>query len=341
MKTHISQVIGEPDLLQLQPRMYVARFETMKALSARRALLHHLEAGTIAPGDTVIDSSSGIYAHALAMACHEFCLNCVIVGSTTVDATLRAQLEILGVQLEQMPPSQSLKMDQNRRVSRIQELLEEHPTWHWMRQYHSPEHYLGYRDIAENVADQLQRDGARAVTLVAPVGSGASSGAFALGLKARGLDATVCGVQPFGSVTFGSEAVEDPDMLIAGIGSSIEFENVRRELYDRMHWVSFEVGRAGAVSLLRDHAIFAGLSSGAAYAAATYEQAVGANSPAARESVVLFLAPDTGHRYAESVFEGAGEVRPVQEYVGEVHVGDLALPWTVGDGPFSGPSSRS
>ena len=36
----------------------------------------------------------------------------------------------------------------------------------------------------------------------------------------------------------------------------------------QIHWVSAEVARAGAVSLCRDHALFAGLSSGAAYAVA-------------------------------------------------------------------------
>lgn len=44
------------------------------------------------------------------------------------------------------------------------------------------------------------------------------------------------------------------------IGSSIEFRNVRHRLYDRVHWMSFEYARAGAVGLLRDSAMFAGLS---------------------------------------------------------------------------------
>lgn len=104
--------------------------------------------------------------------------------------------------------------------------------------------------------------------LVAPVGSGASSGALALGLAASELDVHLTGVQPFGSVTFGSQDTEDPDMLIAGIGSSIEVRNVRHGLHREIHWVSAEVARAGAVSLCRDLALFAGLSSGAAYAVA-------------------------------------------------------------------------
>lgn len=137
-----------------------------------------------------------------------------------------------------------------------------------MRQYHDAVHCRGYQDLARDLGLRLRRGGWEAVELVAPVGSGASSGALALGLAASGLDVHLTGLQPFGSVTFGSQDTEDPDMLIAGIGSSVEFRNVRHGLYREIHWVSAEVARAGAVSLCRDHALFAGLSSGAAYAVA-------------------------------------------------------------------------
>lgn len=242
-------------------------------LSACGAVRRLLREGRIAPGGTVVDSSSGIYALALALACHEAGLRCVVVGSTTIDETLRLQLGMLGVRLEQMPPSRSLRADQDRRVARVRELLNEHPDWYWMRQYHDAVHYRGYQDLARDLGLRLRREGWEAVELVASVGSGASSGALALGLAASGPDVHLTGVQPFGSVTFGSvtfgsQDTEDPDMLIAGIGSSVEFRNVRHGLYREIHWVSAEVARAGAVSLCRDHSLFAGLSSGAACAVA-------------------------------------------------------------------------
>ena len=60
-------------------------------------------------------------------------------------------------------------------------------------------------------------------------------------------------------------------MIIAGIGSSIEFRNVRHELYDRLHWVSFDYAMSAAVDLLRTSGVFAGLSAGAAYLSALWE----------------------------------------------------------------------
>lgn len=153
----------------------------MKVVSALAAVRHLLDTGRVRPGDTLLDSSSGIYAHALALACHRYGLRCHIVGSTTVDDTLRAQLAVLGAHLEQMPSSASLTLDQNRRVARIHEILRDNPGHHWMRQYHDDIHCLGYRAVADRIAGEL---GNGPLTLVGGVGSGASTGALATYLVA-------------------------------------------------------------------------------------------------------------------------------------------------------------
>ncbi|WP_419992456.1 pyridoxal-phosphate dependent enzyme [Streptomyces boninensis] len=291
---HIAEAVKSPDLISVGPRTACLRFESMKVYSALGAVGHLLETGAVAPGDTVIDSSSGIYAQALALACHRHGLKCHIVGSTTVDRTMRIQLELLGATLEQVEPSQNLRLDQELRVRRIRELLAANPSYHWMRQYHDGIHYYGYREVAARIGSELP---AGPLTLIGGVGSGASTGALATYLRAAGRDVRLAGVQPFGSVTFGSERVTDPDMIIAGIGSAIAFENVRHELYDRVHWINFDTALSGAVALLRDTGIFAGLSSGAAYLAAGYERWNDLD-----DRTHLFIAPDTGHRYVDGVY---------------------------------------
>lgn len=329
---HASQALGTPAVLEVEPGLIVLRFESMKILSARAAVQNLLELGTIRPGDTVIDSSSGIYAYALAVACHEFGVRCRIIGSTTIDAALAAQLLILGADLEPMPPSTSLELDQHRRVARVREHLARHPGWHWMQQYHDPIHRLGYLPVGAQLARLLQTEGHAAARLVGPVGSGVSTAALTRGMRGAGMPTGLIGVQPFGSITFGSGHVDDPDMLIAGIGSSIEFGNVEHDLYASIHWISFQVARAGAVSLLRDHAVFAGLSSGAAYAAALHER--GAATRPAGGTATVMVAPDTGHRYVEAVFADAADVPDVRTYT--PHATDvrgspgsgLRLPWT-------------
>ncbi|MFE5709799.1 pyridoxal-phosphate dependent enzyme [Streptomyces sp. NPDC056501] len=332
MDQHIAESIGRPDLIRLDDRLVCLRFETMKVVSALAAVRHLLDTGVVRRGDTLLDSSSGIYAYALALACHRYGMRCHIVGSTTVDHTLRTQLSVLGATLEQMEPCSDLKLDQKRRVERIHEILAERPEYHWMRQYHDDIHYLGYRAIADRVREATGADG---LTVVGGVGSGASTGALARYLRAadggtgdrpdgRPADVELVGVQPYGSVTFGAEHVSDPEIIIAGIGSSIPFGNVSHELYDTLHWISFDAALAGSVDLLRRHAVFAGLSTGAGYLAARHEHE---RSPG---RTVLFIAADTGHRYVDTVYARHREAAPIADLAPR-DVTDrtqLTLPWS-------------
>lgn len=321
MDEHMADAIGRPDLIRLGDRLICLRFETMKVVSAMAAVRHLLDTGTVRRGDTLLDSSSGIYAYALALACHRYGMRCHIVGSTTVDHTLRVQLAVLGARLEQMGPCGDLKLDQKRRVARIAEILAEHPEYHWMRQYHDDIHYLGYRAIAERVRRET---GAARLTIVGGVGSGASTGALGRYLREGAADVELVGVQPFGSVTFGSEHVADPEIIIAGIGSSIPFANVTHPLYDTVHWLAFDAALAGSVDLLRQHAVFAGLSTGAAYLAARWELAQRTGR------TVVFIAADTGHRYADSVFARHRDALPVDGLAPRQvsALEELARPWS-------------
>ncbi|MCY9787450.1 pyridoxal-phosphate dependent enzyme [Nocardiopsis sp. EMB25] len=320
MDEHVSEAIGRPDLIDLGGGLLCLRFETLKVVSALAAVRRLIETGAVRPGDTVIDSSSGVYAHALALACHRYGLRCRIIGSTTVDRTLRAQLEILGVHLEQMESTDDLGLDQNRRVRRVREILAANPDHHWMRQYHDPVHYLGYREVAETIRREA---GGGGLTLVCGVGTGASSGAIGTYLRESDPDTRVVGVQPFGSVTFASDGVPDRDIIIAGIGSAIPFGNVDHTLYDTVHWTGFEAALAGTVDLLRRHAVFAGLSSGAAYLAARWELELDPGR------TVVFVAADTGHRYTDSVFARHREAEAVEDLkpLDVADTSELELPW--------------
>ncbi|MFG2894573.1 pyridoxal-phosphate dependent enzyme [Streptomyces sp. NPDC048248] len=319
---HITDAIKAPDLLRLSDNVVLARFETLKVYAALGAVRTLLARGIVRPGQTLLDSSSGIYALALAMACHRYGLRCHIVASTTVDAAMRAQLEVLGATVDQMPPAEDLRLDQERRVRRVRRLLAERPGMHWMRQYHDAVHYTGYREFADLV-DRALPDAP--LTVVGAVGTGSSTGGLVRPLRGRGRTVRLRGIQPFGSVTFGSEDFSDPEAIIAGIGSSIPFDNVRHDLYDTLHWLDFRHAMAGAVGLLREHAVFAGLSTGAAHLVAGWEAA---RHP---DHMHLVIGADTGHRYTERVFARHHEALDPRTL--EPHritsLADLVPPWSV------------
>ncbi|GGZ43872.1 cysteine synthase family protein [Streptomyces poonensis] len=318
---HIADALKVPDLVRLTDGLVLIRFESMKIYSALAAVRHLLDRGTVRPGQTLIDSSSGIYAYALALACHRYGMRCHIVASTTVDITTRAQLEILGATVEQVTPSQNLKLDQELRVRRVKEILAERPGCHWMRQYHDDVHYLGYHEVADRITAAFP---GRPLTVVGGVGSGASTGGVVERLRATDPSVRLVGVQPFGSVTFGSQDHHDPEAIIAGIGSSIVFDNVRHHLYDAVHWLDFTHAMSGTVALLREHAVFAGLSTGAGYLAATYEAR---RHP---DRLHLVIGADTGHRYVDRVFARHAEaldpaaLKPVEVGTPE----EMTMPWS-------------
>ncbi len=114
---------------------------------------------------------------------------------------------------------------------------------------------------------------------------------------------------------------------ISGIGSPIVMRNVRHDLYDRVHWVGFDSAVTATADLFRQHAVYAGLSTGCNYLAARWEAARDPGRPC------VFVAADTGHRYAQNVYArpqaaraGAGLAPRV---VGSLD--QLALPWSVMD----------
>jgi cysteine synthase len=291
---HISDAIKTPQLVHLKDNLYVARFESMKIYSTLTAVKTLLDSGKISAKDTLLDSSSGIYAYALALACNKYGLKCHIIASKTVDPVLKLQLELLGAVVEPAASAPNLKMDQQNRVRRIEQILKERKDIHWMQQYHDEIHYLGYKEFAELIKDNLDT---KQLTLVGGVGSGCSTGATARYLRQMGIETTLHGIQPFGSVTFNSEAVDDPGIIIAGIGSAIEFKNVRYSLYDHIHWMSFAYSQSGSVDMLKQYGIFAGLSAGSSYTVANWCAQQKPQQP------VIFIAADMGHRYLEAVYE--------------------------------------
>jgi cysteine synthase len=301
---HISDAIKTPALVHLKDNIYIARFESMKVYSTLTAVKKLLDQGLISPSDTLLDSSSGIYAYALALACNKYGLKCHIIASKTVDSVLKLQLELLGAFVEPAASAANLKMDQENRVKRIEQIIAQRSDVHWMAQYHDDIHYQGYKEFAELIAANFD---SKKLTLIGGVGSGCSTGATASFLRDMNIETTLHGVQPFGSVTFNSQHVEDPDIIIAGIGSSIEFKNVRYSLYDHIHWISFDYSRHGAVDMLKKHGVFAGLSAGACYTVANWCAPLVTD-----DQPCIFIAADMGHRYSEAVFETHQDARPVE-----------------------------
>lgn len=320
MYSHVADALKTPAIIKLEDNLYLARFECMKIYSALFAVKNLLERKIISKNTTLIDSSSGIYAYSLALACHKFGLKCHIIVSNVVDFSMKLQLELLGARIEGVPSVGSLKLDQNYRIEKVKKLLEENQDYYWMQQYHDDIHYSGYEEFADIVYNEIST---KELTVVGGIGSGCSTGGLGSFLRNKGMEVNLCGIQPFGSITFGAEFVEDPDINIAGIGSAIDFRNVKYENYNTIDWISFNYCLVGTIELMKKYAIFAGLSSGASYCVGKYEMRINPDRPC------LIIAPDTGHRYLNSVFAKHNIAQSVDNLNPKIinNAIELAIPW--------------
>jgi cysteine synthase A len=323
---HIADAIKRPQIIRVGENLYAVRFETMKIYSALAAVEGLLQKKIVKKGDTLLDSSSGVYALALALACNKYGMKCHIIASKAIDSALTIQLQILGVHVEHVAASATLALDQEFRVARIKEILAADPNVHWMQQYHDDIHYDGYTAVGRQIEEAI---GTNDLTLIGGIGSGCSTGGIIGYLRRDRPDVRLVGLQPYGSVTFKCPHVEDPGIGTAGIGlagmgSAIPFKNVRHELYDEVNWLSFMYGMSGAVDLLRRHGIFGGISSGGSYLIASKE------AKRHPERNVVFIVADTGHRYVEQVFSKYRDALPISDLVPTKidRVDDLVLPWS-------------
>ena len=322
MFTHVSDALKAPSIIQLKGNLFVARFETMKLYSTLAAVRLLLERGIVKPGDTLLDSSSGIYAHSLALVCLRYGLKCHIIASRSVDASLLIQLKLLGVKVEGINASPTLKMDQELRVNRCKEIIANESGVHWMQQYHDDIHYAGYEEFADQIISEL---GVSNLTIVSAVGTGCSSGGLRVNLTKKNVDFQLHAIQPYGSVSFGGQNVTDPGFVIAGIGSGIICKNIKHEFYDKIHWVSDSYSMSGCIGLMRKYGVFSGLSSGACHLVANREQKLNPD-----KGPILFISPDTGHRYVESVYKRHEEAEDMDLLEPTVITTpeELVLPWS-------------
>lgn len=203
MYSSFAEKMSKPDLIDLGDGIYVLRFEVMKVTSVYSAVKGLLARGVIRPGQTLVDSSSGIYGHALALVCRELGLKCHVFASVAVDDSIRTQLKYLGATYDQVAGGTgSLQHDQEVRVRLVHDYLRRNPDAYWMRQYHDDVHYVGYEHVANMLLKEL---GSAEMTLVGGVGTGSSTSAMSRYLRAGCPNVRVAGIQPFGSRSFGAE----------------------------------------------------------------------------------------------------------------------------------------
>jgi 2,3-diaminopropionate biosynthesis protein SbnA len=301
----IIECIGGTPLVRLRrlfsagPQVY-AKLEllnpggSVKDRPARYIIERGLRDGTIAPGATIVESSSGNFGIALAMAARIYELEFVCVVDPRIAPLNLRILHQLGARVEMVERPDPYGGYLHTRLERVQELLAEIPGAYWIDQYanelNSQCHYDGIgSEIVEALADEPVD------VFVAAVSTSATLMGAARRLRDAWPAIRVVAVDAQGSVIFGGPASR---RSLPGIGSSRTPELLCEEEVDEVLYVDDFDSARGCRELLRGEGILAGGSSGAVIAAV---QRVVAGLPSSAR--VVTVLPDRGERYMDLVYD--------------------------------------
>jgi [CysO sulfur-carrier protein]-thiocarboxylate-dependent cysteine synthase len=287
----VIDMIGETpivDVSKLSPKPSVrilAKIESnnpagsVKDRIARNMIAEAEADGTLTPGKTIIEPSSGNTGIAMAMIARLKGYPIKIVLPENVSIERRQLLEIFGAEIILSPGGEG----SNGAVRRAQKLAEEHPDWAFLYQYANE---ANPRAHYETTGPEILRDVPDITHFVAGLGTSGTLMGVGTFLKERKPDVKVYAVEP----PLG-ERVEGLRNLEEGYIPPVYEKWGGQQLLDGKRIVRPRESIEWTRRLVTDCSIFAGISSGAALA--------GAVRVAERidEGVIVFIVCDGGWKY--------------------------------------------
>src|SRR5436190_4062641 len=254
------------------------------------------ERGEICDETTVIESSSGNFASALAAFTRLVGLRFIPVIDPNISRTYESFLRRTCARVVKVEERDDTGGFLKTRLQMVRHLCETTPHAYWTNQYANPDAVdAHYRLTAGDVcADFDSLD-----FVFIGVSTGGTIAGMSRRLKQRFPRVRVIAVDTEGSVIFGDVPRK---RHIPGVGSSIVPPLVSDALIDDVVLISERDTVAACRELLHAHGIFAGGSSGTAYAAV---KRYAPRMKGRRPPTVLFLCADRGTPYLDTVFDPA------------------------------------
>ncbi len=303
---NILETIGKTPVIRLNRmapdhvEMYVKveSFNPMASVKDRLALAINIDAensGTLKPGQTVVEATSGNTGIALAMVCaakgHPF----VATMADSFSIERRKIMRGFGAKVILTPAAER----GTGMVKKAEELAEKYG-WFLARQFENPANPEFHR---QTTGPEILSDfaGRRLDYWVTGYGTGGTMTGVGEVLKAARPGVTIVATEPaVASLLAGKEWSPHK---IQGWTPDFIPEVLNREIFDELVPVSDDEAISVSRELAAKEGIFTGISAGATVAAAL-ETA----KKAPKGSVILAMLPDTGERYLNTpLFEGVNE----------------------------------
>jgi cysteine synthase A len=303
---NILETIGDTPVVRLNRmgpdhvEMYVKveSFNPMASVKDRLAfaIINDAEQkGTLQPGQTVIEATSGNTGIALAMVCAAKGYPFVATMADSFSIERRKVMRGLGAKVILTPAAER----GSGMVRKAEELAEEHG-WFLARQFENPANPEYHRNTT---GPEILRDfaGRRLDYWVTGYGTGGTMTGAGQVIKAARPEVKIVATEPAAASLLAGNDWQPHK--IQGWTPDFIPDVLDREVYDDLRAVTDERAIEVSRELAAREGIFTGISSGATLATALE---VAAEAP--KGSVILAMLPDTGERYLSTpLFEGVNE----------------------------------
>ncbi len=302
----ILDTVGRTPIIRLQrippphAHIYVKleAFNPASSVKDRLALGIILDAeqrGTLKPGQTVIEATSGNTGIALAMVCAARGYPFVAVMSETFSVERRKLMRILGARVILTPAAER----GSGMVRKAEELAERHG-WFLARQFDNPANPAYHRNTT---GPEILMDfaGKRLDYFVTGWGTGGTLTGAGEMLKLARPDIRIIATEPAGAALLAGKPWQPHK--IQGWTPDFVPQVLNRRVIDAIVPVDDLLARDTARRLAREEGMLVGISAGGTLAAALQVAQL-----APRGSVLLAMLPDTAERYMSTfLFEGINE----------------------------------
>lgn len=245
--------------------------------------------GSLKPGGTIVEATSGNTGIALAMVGAARGYKVILTMPETMSTERRVMLRALGAELVLTPGSAGMQGA----VDKANEIVETTENAVLARQFSNPANpEIHYNTTGPEI--WTDTDGNIDI-FVAGVGTGGTVSGAGKYLKEQKEDLEVVGVEPADSPLL-SEGRFGPHK-IQGLGTNFFPDNLNRDTLDRVHDAPLDESIRVARELAVQEGILAGISSGAAVWAALEE----AKKPENDGKTIVVIVPDFGERYVSTV----------------------------------------